>query len=305
LVKTKTAATPEQIDAMLAHLKARRVEAEDKHHKRGSSAEDRIKQAYDSAMRDGLAQAKAQAGLERLKASEQGLDAARVELIGLEAGADIAGQIAEKHIWTPKTKEEKESERKRINALCEAGAEIDGSLTRPVHSVETHGELVLALKALGEWLAEVEIATGEAKPKARWRRVLDPQGTIFSTKKRQGRSASSDRHFITKGDAVRLAKRIEKAVTAAQRAGDEAKNQFMAPILVALEKHPAACAEFMTLFFQRNTGARGEVNARRAALAEALARNQEQRRKVGQSEEQARKTLENDTAWIRSRTSRH
>jgi hypothetical protein len=265
----------------------------------GSSAEDRIKQAYAAGVRDGLAQAKAQAGLDRLKASEQGLDAVRVKLIGLEAGADIAGQIAEKHIWTPKTKEEKERKRKRVNALSEAGVEIDGSLTRPVHSVETHGELVLALKALGEWLAEVEIATGEA----RWRRVLDPQGRDISQKKRRGRK--SDRHFITKGDADRLTARIKKAVTAAQQAGDKASGEFMAPILAALEKHPAACVEFIVAFFQRNNGPKGKVNARRAALAEALARNQEQKSKIVQSKEQTRKHRENDSAWIRSRTSRH
>jgi hypothetical protein len=252
----------------------------------GSSAEDRIKQAYDAGVRDGLAQAKAQAGLDRLNASEQGLDAARVELIGLEAGADIAARIAEKFL-PPTT----------------AADQIGDELTRPVPSVETHGELALALEALGEWLAEVEIATG----KARWHRVLDPQGRDISLKKRRGRNTSSDRHFITKGDAVRLTARIEKAVTAAQQAGSEASGEFMAPILVALEKHPAACVEFMVAFFQRNNanGPKGKVNARRAALAEALARNQEQKSKIGQSKEQTRKDRENDSVWIRSRTRRH
>lgn len=269
-----------------------------------SSAEDRIMRAYDSGMRDGAALAEAQAGLEKLKASQQGLDAARVELIALESGADIAAEVAAKHIPPPSDKE-KEEKKKADNARSEAGEEIDGALTRPVHSIETHGELALALESLGEWLSEVEKVTGKGKPKARWRRILDPQGAIFSTKKRRVGDTTLDRYFITKQDAMRLKGGIRKAVKAAQKAGDEEKRSFMAPILVALEKHPSACVDFLTAYYQRNTGARGDVIARKAALAEALANNNEQPRKVGQSKEQARKTLENDLAWIRSRKRSH
>lgn len=265
-----------------------------------SSAEDRIMRAYDSGMRDGAALAEAQAGLEKLKASQQGLDAARVELIELESGADIAAEVAAKHI-PPPSKQKKAAD----NAPSKVGEEIDGALTRSVHSVETHGELALALESLGEWLSEVEKVTGKGKPKARWRRVLDPQGAIFSTKKRRVGDTTLDRYFITKQDAMRLKGGIRKAVKAAQKAGDEEKRSFMAPILVALEKHPSACVDFLTAYYQRNTGARGDVITRKAALAEALANNNEQPRKVGQSKEQARKTLENDLAWIRSRKRSH
>jgi hypothetical protein len=265
-----------------------------------SKTEDLIMQAYDRGVRDGFALAEAQAGLEKSKASQQGLDAARVELIGLESGADIASEVATKHIPQPK-----DEEKERINALSEAGLEIDGALTRLVPSVESHGELALALEALGEWLSEVEKVKGKGNPTARWRRILDPQGAIFSTKKRRVGDTTRDRHFITKKDAMRLKGGIRKAVKAAQKAGDEEKNSFMAPILVALEKYPSACVEFLTAYYQRNTGARGDVIARKAALAEALANNNEQPRKVGQSKEQARKTLENDLVWIRSRKRSH
>jgi hypothetical protein len=265
-----------------------------------SSTQDRVMRAYDSGMRDGAALAESQAGLEKIKASQQGLDAARVELIGLESCADIAAEVAAKHIPPPK-----DEEKERINALSEAGLEIDGARTRPVPSVETHGELALALESLGEWLSEVEKVKGKGKPKARWRRILDPQGAIFSTKKRRVGDTTRDRHFITKQDAMRLKGGIRKAINAAQKAGGEEKNSFMAPILEALEKYPSACVEFLTAFYQRNTGARGDVIARKAALAEALAHNNEQPRKVGQSKEQARKNLENDLAWIRSRKRSH
>jgi len=283
----------------IVRMRSLRVEAKAKL-KGFSKTEDLIMQAYDRGIRDGFALAEAQAGLEKFKASQQGLDAARVQLIGLESGADIASEVVAKHISPPE-----DEGKERINALSEAGLEIDGALTRPVHSIETHGELALALEALGEWLSEVEKVTGKGKPKARWRRILDPQGAIFSTKKRRIGDATRDRYFITKQDAMRLKGGIRKAVKAAQKAGDEGKNLFMAPILEALEKYPSACVDFLTAYYQRNTGARGDVIARKAALAEAIANNNEQPRKVGQSKEQARKTLENDLAWIRSQKRSH
>ena len=290
--------------AKTALTKVRRLDEASASNAVHPSAEDRVMRAYNSGFRDGYALAEAQVSHEKFKASQQGLDAARVELIALESGADIAAEIAAKHI-PPQSDEKKDKKKKAKNALSDAGLEIDGARTRPVPSVETHGELALALEALGEWLSEVEKVKGKGKPKARWRRILDPQGAIFSTKKRRVGDTTLDRHFITKQDAMRLKVGMRKTINAAQKAGDKEKNSFMAPILVALEKYPSACVEFLTAFYQRNTGARGDVIGRKAALAEALAHNNEQPRKVGQSKEQARKTLENDLAWIRSRNRSH
>jgi hypothetical protein len=269
LVKKKTDATPEEIDAMLERMKAIRAEAEAKHSGQGSADGDRIAGIYKHARLEAEAKVKARAGLEQFQASDQGFDAARVELIGLEAGADVAGRIAEKHIPPAST----------------TADQINDELARPVPSVETQGELALALEALGEWLSEVENDTG----KARWRRILDPQGSIFNTKYREAAVDSAERKEINKTNGARLVAKIKKAANAAlvdaearAKALDStetildvienpsAKVIFLKPIVAALEKHRSACVEFLRAFYQRNTGSRRVSIDRKSRVAEAM-----------------------------------
>jgi hypothetical protein len=269
LLKTKTAATPEQIDAMLAHMKERRTEAKAKHQGQRSADGDQVAKIYDHLKDEAGAEGEARAGLEQFQASEQGLDAARVELIGLEAGADIAARIAEKFL-----------------PASTAADQIGDELARLVPSVETHGELALALEALGGWLSEVENDTG----KARWRRILDPKGEIFKFKYREAKIDSAERKEVNKTNGARLVAKIKKSAKAAlvdaeakAKAFDStetildvienpsAKVIFLKPIIAALERHPSACVEFMRAFYQRNTGSRRVSIDRKSRVAEAMA----------------------------------
>ena len=256
-----------------------------------SSAEDRIMRAYDSGMRDGAALAEAQAGLEKLKASQQGLDAARVELIALESGADIAAEVAAKHIPPPSDKE-KEEKKKADNAQSEAGEEIDGALTRPVHSIETHGELALALEALGEWLVEVPAGSKEA----RWKKILRGKFTNqdrYSSIPSETKSAL--RYDLSDAAAADLIKTI-----ASKLKSDTNNADRIPPILEILESRQGVVCDFLKRFYQRHCGNRGEILLRRQKTVEALAQRREPQRLVGKSKDQVSKTLENDLIWIRA-----
>ena len=252
-----------------------------------STAEDRIMRAYDSGMRDGAALAEAQAGLKKLKASQQGLDVARVELIALESGADIAAEVAAKHI-PPPSKQKKAAD----NARSKVGEEIDGALTRPVHSIETHGELALALEALGEWLVEVPAGSKEA----RWKKILRGKFTNqdrYSSIPSETKSAL--RYDLSDAAAADLIKTI-----ASKLKSDTNNADRIPPILEILESRQGVVCDFLKRFYQRHCGNRGEILLRRQKTVEALAQRREPQRLVGKSKDQVSKTLENDLIWIRA-----
>jgi hypothetical protein len=145
--------------------------------------------------------------------------------------------------------------------------------------VETHGELVLALEALGEWLSEVENDTG----RTRWQRILDPNS---SQKTAVDRAESIE---INKANRARLVAKVKKSAKAAlvdaesrAKALDSTKTIldvienpsarvfFLKPIIEALEKHRSACVEFLRAFYQRNTGSRRVSIDRKSRVAEAM-----------------------------------
>lgn len=230
------------------------------------------KRIYDSLIEEGKALAEAERGVEKLEAAhwvkhpykervQDCVEAARVDLAELEAGTDIAADIAKKVFPYPKKEGCKD---------CKADARF---------------HLSQGLEDLGWWLAEVPQGT----KKARWRAILPARFNDEDRYSSDTRSAKRWRLSMTAG--LHLIEDISTRLKLDQNNSDR-----IPPILEILESNREEARTFLERFFQRVKGNRAEALRRRQQTAEALAHNTKPPKSEGDE-----KTLENDLAWIRGR----
>jgi hypothetical protein len=202
----------------------------------GPSEAEIRRRVYDSALADAETLAEAKSGLEELNSSQAGVEAARVDLAELEAGTDIAAEIAEKVFPYPKK----------------------GSKDR---KADARFLLSQGLEDLGWWLAEVP----QGGKKARWRAILPGRFNDEDRYSSDERSATRWTLSMTAGLYL-----IEDIATRLKH--DQDNSDRIPPILEILESNREEVRAFLERFFQRVKGNRAEALQRRQQTAEALAR---------------------------------